>query len=92
LSGQQGHPLAGPTGNLFEHRKVLYDAIGPGPHPCHWNPLSHCENTALEWGGLHGINVDHLNDTPDDNRLENLVVSCLRCNWGRNRDNWYAIE
>ena len=81
LSGQYGHPLAGPgkRGEVLEHRKVLYDLIGPGPHPCHWCGRS------LEWGGVRGINVDHLNDVKDDNRPENLVPSCLNCNGRRGK-------
>lgn len=86
LTGQQDHPLAGSTGRVFEHRKVLYDSIGPGPHPCHWHPQSDCGKTSLGWDEIH---VDHLNDVPNDNRLENLVVSCMRCNWGRTIANWF---
>lgn len=44
LTQQQGHPLANTHGAVFEHRKVLYDEIGPGPHPCHWHPMSGCGN------------------------------------------------
>lgn len=73
------HPLAH-RGTVLEHRQALYDVIGPGTHPCHW-----CK-TPVDWdkgnriGGLH---VDHLNNDHQDNRLENLVPSCLSCNWQR---------
>lgn len=30
------HEIAGKTGVLYKHRKVLYDRIGGGVHPCHW--------------------------------------------------------
>lgn len=76
-----GHPLAskGKIPKVAEHRQVLYDAIGPGPHPCHWG----CGRIDLQWGGIGGIHADHLNDDASDNRRENLVVSCQRCNNAR---------
>lgn len=30
------HPLADSRGHVYNHRAVLYDSIGPGPHRCHW--------------------------------------------------------
>lgn len=78
LSGQIDHPLY--KGEVIaEHRIVLYDSIGPGPHACHWG----C-GKVLEWGGREGIQADHLNRDKLDNRPENLVPSCLVCNWQRN--------
>jgi hypothetical protein len=74
LTGQWGHPLADRHGQVAEHRKVLYDAIGPGPHPCHW-----C-GTGRDWGGLNGINVDHLDNDKLNNDVINLAVSCCGCN------------
>lgn len=68
------HPLADGQRQVFEHRAVLFDSIGHGPHPCHW-----CE-AILEW---RDIVVDHLNEAKDDNRIENLVVSCNGCNRAR---------
>ena len=88
LTMQQGHPLADRAGHIFEHRKVLYDEIGPGPHPCHWHPMSGCGNLTLEWAD---ISVDHLDDDPTNNDLANLAVSCLRCNWGRSTAKWYRV-
>jgi hypothetical protein len=70
-----GHPIADKSGRVQEHRMVLYHAIGPGPHCCHW-----CGRAGLTWGGRAGVAVDHLNRDPSDNRLENLAVSCQRCN------------
>jgi hypothetical protein len=74
------HPLANKNGALYTHRAVLYDTIGPGPHPCHWctEPINW-----LPRGADGAIEVDHLNDIGDDNRPENLVPSCGPCNTGR---------
>jgi hypothetical protein len=71
------HPLAKRGGKVYEHRAVLYDAIGPGPHPCHW-----C-STAVDWapkGDPRELQPDHLNNDGADNRPENLVPSCRTCN------------
>jgi hypothetical protein len=87
LTGQQSHPLTQGRGSLAEHRKVLYDAIGPGPHPCHWG----C-GRILDWNGRSGLIPDHINGNRIDNRLENLVPSCPRCNtnraWAGNPTEW----
>lgn len=80
LTGIYTHPLSPSNGDLAEHRMVLYDKIGPGPHYCHWN----C-GKLLEWGGHKGIFTDHLDGNKLNNDPENLVPSCLRCNWGRSR-------
>lgn len=77
LHGQFDHPLSAVGGKVAEHRKVLHDEIGPGPHKCHWG------ERRLEWGGRHGIQADHLNGQTDDNRAANLVPSCLECNTRR---------
>lgn len=66
------HPLANTDGTVYEHRAVLFDAIGYGPHRCHW-----CE-TAINWRA--GLHVDHLNAVKTDNRRANLVESCQPCN------------
>lgn len=70
------HPLAGKGGIVREHRAILYDALGPGPHPCHW-----C-GTSLPWPR---ICVDHLNGVRSDNRPDNLVVACNGCNGSRGK-------
>lgn len=74
------HPLSSKHGIAYEHRVVLFDAIGAGKHSCHW-----C-NLAVEWlpKGSPGILVvDHVNEDKADNRIENLVPSCLSCNSAR---------
>lgn len=69
------HPLKTATQlHVYQHRVVLYDAIGDGPHSCHW-----CSKS-LDWPS---IEVDHLNSKRNDNRLSNLVVSCSGCNGRR---------
>lgn len=74
---QPDHPLASKHGSVYVHRAVLYDEIGPGPHACHW-----CK-TEVDWaprGAPRELQPDHLNDDGADNRIENLVPSCRRCN------------
>lgn len=74
------HPLAFKGGLVYEHRMVLFDAIGYGPHACHW-----C-GTEVDWkpkGEEGELHPDHLNGYGDDNRLENLVPACRRCNTTR---------
>ncbi len=78
LTGQV-HPLSH-RGEVLEHRKVLYDAIGSGPHECYWHAQSGCGHTALSWGGKSGIAVDHLDGDRFNNDPQNLVPSCNGCN------------
>jgi hypothetical protein len=66
-----GHPLAGRDGRALHHRVVLYDHLGPGPHPC-----AKC-GRVLEWGAL---DVDHINCDKADNRPANLQPCCRSCN------------
>lgn len=76
-----GHALASrANGKVYEHRMVLYDTIGPGPHACHW-----CK-TQVDWlpkGEPAALQVDHLNGFGDDNHPDNLVPSCADCNIAR---------
>ena len=71
------HPLASKHGIVYVHRMVLFDAIGHGPHACHW-----C-GTGVDWlpkGTPGELRPDHLNNRGDDNRIENLAPSCAPCN------------
>jgi hypothetical protein len=81
LWDDESHPLAGRGGHLYEHRKVLYDAIGIGPHPCHW-----C-GTPVNWvKGLctrGSLVPDHLDGDKANNHRSNLVPACNRCNANR---------
>lgn len=77
----KGHPLAQSQGRVYEHRLVLWEAIGPGWHACH-----HCSRPVnWDYGKGHPdtLQVDHLNNRGDDNRPENLVPSCGDCNTAR---------
>jgi len=51
---------------------VLYDAIGEGPHRCHW-----C-GCGIAWG--RNMHADHLDHDRARNTPENLVPACDRCN------------
>lgn len=68
------HPLATKYGYVYEHRMVAWEKEGGDSPSCFW-----CGAT-LEWKDAV---VDHLNEKKDDNRPENLVVSCSNCNRAR---------
>lgn len=77
------HPLAGKYGLILVHRKVLYDRIGPGWHPCHWcGELVEWRVSKLAKGVLV---VDHLDHDILNNAPGNLVPSCNPCNFRRRR-------
>lgn len=61
---------------LVVHRRVLYEAIGPGEHDCHW-----CR-APVAWlaEGDAALIVDHLDDDKLNNAPDNLVPSCNACN------------
>ena len=82
LTGVWDHPLSSKKGVVAEHRMVLYDTIGPGPHPCHW-----C-GKPLDWGGAQGIQADHVDEDKLNNDPANIVPSCLHCNLWRNGGPW----
>ena len=71
-----GHPVTQGDGGAYEHRVVLYDAIGPGEHPCRW-----C-GTPVTWGVE--LQADHVDGNRANNIRENLVQSCPGCNTRRN--------
>jgi hypothetical protein len=69
---------------MHEHRWVLYETIGPGAHPCYW-----C-GKRLFWrpkDPRREIHADHVNARTLDNRPENIVAACRRCNCNRERPN-----
>lgn len=73
------HPLRPPGGQIYQHRAVLFDATGPGSHPCHW-----CK-ADVEWQakGKRKLVVDHVDGNKTNNVLTNLVPSCHECNSSR---------
>lgn len=71
------HPLAMASGQVLEHRMILYDRIGPGPHSCYI-----CGKT-VSWqhkDQRRRIAVDHLDNNPRNNDPSNLRVCCQPCN------------
>lgn len=76
-----GHAMARKSGFALEHRVVLFDHIGDGPHPCHWCGKS------MDWHGTQatGVCVDHLDDDRLNNRTDNLVPACVGCNSKRGK-------
>lgn len=65
-------------------RVVLYDAIGPGEHACHW-----CGQT-VTWDIVtaadpRSLFVDHVDFNKLNNDRANLVPSCWDCNIARTR-------
>jgi hypothetical protein len=73
-NGMQGHPLANKDGSIYQHRRVLYDKIGAGPHECYW-----C-GAPIDWDTLHS---DHVDSDGSNNDPENLVPACALCNHQR---------
>ncbi len=75
------HPMADKKGWVIEHRMLMYDRFGPGPHPCwccceelKWEPFARGASTKGK------IVINHLNEDGHDNRMKNLVFSCVECN------------
>lgn len=81
MKSMRDHPLAGSAGQVLEHRAVLYDAIGLGPHRCH-----HC-GRHVNWRMPlpDRLETDHLDWDVSNNERSNLVQSCIQCNSHRHR-------
>jgi ssDNA-binding Zn-finger/Zn-ribbon topoisomerase 1 len=80
---RKDHPLAaGKHGRVATHRYVLYEKLGPGPHPCHWCGIEINWTTGGNGPGCPAgaLVADHVNGDPHDNRPENLVAACNACN------------
>lgn len=83
------HVLAGVNGYVAEHRLVLFEKIGLGPHACHWCGKPINWTSKLVGTGHPGMLVaDHVNCDGLDNRPENLEPACQGCNATR----WHAIQ
>ena len=73
------HPLADAKGAVYVHRVVLYEAIGPGEHPCHW-----CSGL-VSWDKHYpqdqdALVPDHLDGDKLNNDPANLVPTHNGCN------------
>lgn len=78
----KGHPLAHARGTVWAHRLALYEAIGPGEHPCHWcgDPV----RWDVRWPKHpDGLCADHIDNDRSNNEPTNLVPSCGPCNVSR---------
>jgi len=92
--GAPGHPLATREGNVLEHRLLLFEAIGWGPHSCHW-----CGDE-IDWVAIRGksttwkgiLVVDHLDNDCSNNELSNLLPSCNYCNAMRGTMLYFALR
>ena len=76
------HPTAHADGRVRVHRAVLYDAIGPGVHRCHWCRVE-IEWFHAEWS--RDLVADHVDGDTWNNDTSNLVPSCNGCNRNRHR-------
>lgn len=89
MTTKPGHPLAPPSGVLPVARIVLYEKLGPGKHPCHWE---WCGHRILKWKpkssryAPDALYVDHLNHDTADDSPDNLVPSCNACNGHRRKN------
>lgn len=75
------HPIStkGQQARVYEHRAVYYKHHGEGPFSC-----VHC-GAEVTWQTMH---VDHLDDDPANNEIDNLGASCPTCN--QKRGQWKA--
>ena len=76
------HPLANRAGTVYVHRVVLYEAIGPGEHPC-WNCARLVSWDLTAPFDELGLTVDHIDCVTTNNAPENLRPSCQSCNSSR---------
>ena len=75
LEHDPAHPLTtGGQRYVYQHRKVFFEHHGEGPFRCH---------VCLEPQSWETMHVDHLDDDPSNNDIDNLAPACPRCNQGR---------
>lgn len=84
-AAQHDHPLSYVGGQVAEHRRVLYDSIGPGAHPCHWCQIP-VTWQVKQYNRIGNLVVDHVDGDRWNNALDNLVPSCGKCNSRRALD------
>lgn len=78
LVKEPGHHLAQKNGYVYEHRKVLFDAVG--------NDANKCEMCGADWSweSIYYSHVDHIDGDVTNNTLDNLRPLCNTCNSRRN--------
>lgn len=76
---KKGHPMASDSGTILQHRLVLWEAIGHGPHPCGWcaQPIELRPNMQHD---PTQATVDHLDNDRTNNVVDNLAPCCRSCN------------
>lgn len=81
MVGSNGHELGYGNGLVAEHRKVLFNMVGIGPHLCF-----HC-GRHIGWRQERpdGLQCDHLDWDRLNNDPGNLVASCGPCNLARKK-------
>jgi hypothetical protein len=77
------HPLAGRTGLVSDARRILYDRIGPGWHPCHWCGCKVRWVVGARGGGANALVADHVDSDPLNDAPGNIVPACVTCNGTR---------
>ncbi|WP_230953529.1 HNH endonuclease signature motif containing protein [Burkholderia cepacia] len=68
------HPLADSTGQVWEHRRIVYERYGDDLPPCEL-----C-GKLLTWSTVH---IDHEDENPANNDPKNLRPLCRGCNVSR---------
>lgn len=79
------HPLADKRGRVMAHRKIMFDLLGNGPHPCFWCGVELPWRTGRKVKGQPGLEVDHLDADRSNNALSNLVPVCPSCQTKKGR-------
>lgn len=73
---EPGHPLADVHGYVYEHRLVMYQAVGDEVNIC-----AICGKD-ISWATCH---IDHIDEDVRNNTISNLRATCRGCNTARGR-------